>query len=370
MKKITTILIAGIMLVVLTFTVAFTNMDVKDSATVFDLIAGQNIYAGSVTVWNDTDNLYVKYETIDSFCITETHLDVESSLDEIPQKNGNPIPGQFNYKSTNDCVSSFTYTVPLPKDTCDFYIAAHAVVKKENGGTETAWGSGFDFSGKDWATYSIYHESGCKICQTDVVKADFSKIKAGDSVEGMGVVAPSMNITGKNLAVKIGENVHPRVYGAPNDNTAIGNGGLANGGGFSDKITQAAKKAHRYKFTFSPGTTVNDFSLHMLDFGDLNPSLSTIHKVVMKAFDANNNLVDIQKLKYTSNGKKRNNLQSPLWGDLLITGDAVAAKPGEPGNWTWHVSGNGIVKVILGFGKGYDPNIGFDTLEFTEETCQ
>jgi len=369
MKKITTILIAGIMLVVLTFTVAFTNMDVKDSATVFDLIAGQNIYAGSITVWNDADNLYVKYETVDSFCLTETHLEVGSSLDDIPQKNGNPIPGQFEYKTSHNCVSSFTYTVPLPKETCDLYIAAHAVVKNESGGTETAWGSGFDFSGKDWATYSMYHESDCQLCQTDVVKADFSKIKAGNPVQGMGVVAPNLNIDAKNMAVDIKEYSNPRVYGAPNRTAGNSNGGMASGGGFSDKITQVAKQAHRYTFTFSPGTSINDFSLHMLDFGDLNPSLSTIHKVVMKAFDANNNVVDIQKLRFTSNGKIIN-AYSPKYGDLIITGDAMTAKPGEPGNWTWHVSGDNIVKVILIFRKGFDPNIGFDNLEFTEVTCQ
>lgn len=368
MKRIISTLMACSLLVILTSTVAFANKDTAEDVMVVDLIAGQNIYAGSVTVWNDADNLFVQYETVDPFCLTETHLEVGSSLDDIPQANGNPIPGQFEYKSTHNCISSFTYTVPLPKDTCDLYIAAHAVVKG-TGGTETAWGSGLEFPGKDWATYFIYPVTGCQVCQPNVVKADFSKINPGDSVEGMGVVAPGLNIDAKNTAVKIEEHTPPRVYGAPNGPAEKSNGGVVIGGGFSDNITQDAKKAHRYIFTFAPGTSVDSFSLHMLDFGDWNVTFSKYHKVVMKAFDANNTVVDVQELIYTSDGKRTNDY-SPLYGDLIITGDAVTASPGQPGNWTWIVSGNDIVKVKLRFGKGYDPNIGFDTLEYTDVICQ
>lgn len=370
MKKVITILIACIMLVGLNFTVAFANMDNGDSTTVFDLIAGKHIYAGNITVWNDADQLFIKYETTDSFCLTETHLEVASNLADIPQKNGNPIPGQFDYKSTHNCVSNFTYTVPLPKDTCDLYIAAHAVVKKKTGGTETAWGSGYDFSGKNWATYSMYQVTDCtNDCQTTVVRADFSTTNAGDSVEGMSLVAPNMNIDAKGTAVEINENSDPYVYGAPNQTANNGNGGMTIGGGFSDDITQNAGKAHKYIFTFAPGTSVTSFSLHMLDFGDWNPTKSTKHRVVMKAFDSSNTVVDVQKLRFSSDGKEFNGY-SPKYGQLIITGDAVTAQPDEPGNWTWYVSGNDIVKVKLRFGKGYDPNIGFDNLEFTQVTCQ
>jgi hypothetical protein len=49
---------------------------------------------------------------------------------------------------------------------------------------------------------------------------------------------------------------------------------------------------------------------------------------------------------------------------LVFNGDAVAAPLGQPGNWIWNVSGNGIVKIVLEFGAGYDPNIAFDLLSF------
>jgi len=58
---------------------------------------------------------------------------------------------------------------------------------------------------------------------------------------------------------------------------------------------------------------------------------------------------------------------SPVYGNLSISGDAISATPGQPGNWTWNVSGSGIVRVVLDFGGGYDPNIGFDVLLFTIE---
>ena len=146
-----------------------------DGETVVDLIAGRHIDVGSVKVWNDTDNLYVKYMTNTNWCLDETHLQVASSLDDIPQANGNPIPGQFEYQNTENCVHKFTYTIPLKGDSCDLYIAAHAVVQKVKSGyysdykghdyssTETAWGDGFDFPGKNWATYFTYSVDGCVV---------------------------------------------------------------------------------------------------------------------------------------------------------------------------------------------------------------
>ena len=94
------------------------------------LIAGQTIDVGDVLVWNDGDYLYVKY-VVDAeyWCLTETHLHVATSLEDIPQKNGNPPPGKFDYKSEHDCVADYTYTIPLDWDPdTELFIAAHAVV--------------------------------------------------------------------------------------------------------------------------------------------------------------------------------------------------------------------------------------------------
>jgi len=125
-----------------------------------DLITGQHNYSGKVKVWDDGKSLYVKYITTQPWCLEETHLAVASSLEQIPQSNENPIPGQFPFSTTHHCSSAFTYTVPLDFDACTLYIAAHAVVYKE-GDYETAWGDGFEFSGSNWATYFTYQTSVC-----------------------------------------------------------------------------------------------------------------------------------------------------------------------------------------------------------------
>lgn len=202
------------------------------------------------------------------------------------------------------------------------------------------------------------------ICQPTIVTADFSQIAAGQSVEGMGRVAPGLNINAKGTAIKILPNINPAIYISPND-SSIKNGGISTNGGFSDRITQQAEQAHLYTFTFAPGVSVSNFSLHMLDFGDLNPTLSTNHYVSMTAYDISNAVVATQELTFTT-PPERNPTSSDLYGNLNNSGDATTAT-GNPGNWIWNVSGNGIVKVVLEFGAGYDPRIGFHLLSYTAE---
>jgi hypothetical protein len=61
---------------------------------------------------------------------------------------------------------------------------------------------------------------------------------------------------------------------------------------------------------------------------------------------------------------------SDRYGNLYYNGDAVSAAPGMPGNWWWHVSADDtahdITTIVLEFPAGFDPNIAFDTLRFTE----
>lgn len=120
-----------------------------------DLIAGQHTDAGDVLVWNDEENLYVKYLARDGWCLAETHLAVAGVLADILQTgndkpqanngkskagngkqqtvNGNPIPGQFAYRERYDpCVGSDTFEIPLGdwSKGDELFIAAHAVVQK------------------------------------------------------------------------------------------------------------------------------------------------------------------------------------------------------------------------------------------------
>jgi len=103
---------------------------IVSAAEEFPLMAGQNLEVGYVAIWNDNDYVYVKYViTDDNWCITETHLQVAASLEGIPQKNGNPIPGKFDQKGVHECVSEVNYAVPIAESD-KIYVAAHAVVKE------------------------------------------------------------------------------------------------------------------------------------------------------------------------------------------------------------------------------------------------
>lgn len=132
------------------------------------LYAGRHIDAGEVRIWNDETTLFVEYGTSGGWLLSEVHLHVAESLSGIPQKNGNPIPGQFQYKSVfNPLTDSAIFEIPLD----DFlgtslFIAAHAVVVRLNsqGGVlarETGWGHGPGFPGKNWATYIRYQVQPC-----------------------------------------------------------------------------------------------------------------------------------------------------------------------------------------------------------------
>ena len=116
--------------------ITYLTKHTADAPQVIDLLAGQTEKVGEVEVWNDADNLYVKYVITDlDWCLTETHLHVfldNVGYTDVPQKNGNPPPGQFDYKEEHECVPDYAYEIPLLTWVPDIelFIAAHAVVKK------------------------------------------------------------------------------------------------------------------------------------------------------------------------------------------------------------------------------------------------
>ena len=201
-------------------------------------------------------------------------------------------------------------------------------------------------------------------CQPMVVTPSFAHIPAGDSVEGLGTVNEFLAIDAKDTAVHVFETTGPAVYSSFVNGAPVFNAGMVSSGGFSDPTVRSGLQPHQYIFTFAPGASVSDFSLHMLDFGDFNPTGSTSHLVSMTAYNASNVVVASQQLSYTSVGDS-----SSQYGPLSISGDAISSTPGQPGNWTWNVKGTGIVRIVLEEGAGYDPYVGFDLLSFTID-CQ
>jgi hypothetical protein len=141
---------------------------------VVELLAGQTIPAGTVTIANDANNLYVTFSTAGTgWFISETHLHVADSLASIPQtKTGNPKIGNFDYQSShNPYVTEYTYTIAKSRWITDAFknvtVAAHAVVVKldEAGNviaSETGWGKGDQFNIKgSWAMYVSYTWQDC-----------------------------------------------------------------------------------------------------------------------------------------------------------------------------------------------------------------
>ncbi len=127
------------------------------------LIAGQHYGAGLITIGNDDTYLYVNYATSSPWLMSEAHAAAATTIAGIPQsKAGNPIPGRFSYSATFDPqVTNYTFSIPLAdltSPTGEVFVAAHAVVQapKNQGGSQTAWGDGTDFSGANWATYITY----------------------------------------------------------------------------------------------------------------------------------------------------------------------------------------------------------------------
>ena len=182
------LLLAIILTIMNVFTVQADSSDdiVCANPTVVTLYGGrQNIEVGRVTVWNDIENLYVSYKSIDRWVMTETDLYVGKT----DPKELTSAPGQFPYSETHDpSVSEYTYIIPLseidsyhllesgkrwvaeknngvePGD--ENYIAAHAVVQKIHTDRnckqkETAWGDGYDFPSKKRATYFSYVVQDC-----------------------------------------------------------------------------------------------------------------------------------------------------------------------------------------------------------------
>jgi hypothetical protein len=131
------------------------------------LYAGQTIVAGTVSVEVVGTDLTVTYNTTDGWELTETHLWVGDDLANMPQtRQGNPQIGNFPYQSGDITgATTYTFSVPLsvlnflcPADNKDYYVAAHAALRKPDGSggyqTETGWADGDRFVERGmWGTY-------------------------------------------------------------------------------------------------------------------------------------------------------------------------------------------------------------------------
>ena len=132
--------------------------------TVSQFYAGKNMLAGTITVRNDSVNMYVTFHTNGDWLMQQTHLYV-GPLSGLPTgSSGNPKIGNFPYKQPHEPkVTDYTYTIPLSSITSNcIVVAAHAeVVQLSSNGSyvngQTAWGAGKQISsGGSWASYFDY----------------------------------------------------------------------------------------------------------------------------------------------------------------------------------------------------------------------
>jgi hypothetical protein len=122
-----------------------------------NLLAGQTLKIGEVSVLLDGDEILIRYLSTDpEWMILSTSLSVESNLEDIPLTNtGNPKIGLFEFSgSYNPAISDTTYKIPVAGRS-SVVIAAYAeVITGDN--EEGAWAEGTQFPGSSWASYFSY----------------------------------------------------------------------------------------------------------------------------------------------------------------------------------------------------------------------
>lgn len=142
---------------------------------VVDLVAGsKHLPVGKVYVVNNSEKVFVGYETTGDWKMKALHLFV-GDCDKLPvNKPGNLVPGQFPYKVEFDEFKTFYYfEIPLESlpEGC-LCVAAHAEVVKVVDGKvvqkETAFGKG-EKVGKNWF---MKFEFCPEVCPPDEPPAD------------------------------------------------------------------------------------------------------------------------------------------------------------------------------------------------------
>ena len=128
-----------------------------------ELVTPQALSVGEVCLSNTQDSLNVHFQTEEGWFLTETHLAVASSLEEIPRVGpGIPGLGHFDYKSTHTSGSTEqTYSIALDSLSVspgsEVVVAAHAGMVNALEEEEGAWGRGERFVKEGHpATYFTY----------------------------------------------------------------------------------------------------------------------------------------------------------------------------------------------------------------------
>jgi len=169
---------------ILTFCMLALLCVVASAETTVDLLAGQDIVAGTVTVSYEDGDLCVTYETEDGWELVETHWAIATSSGDIPQtKKGNPKVGHFpygdddlgEYDAEDNLLGgddSYEECIELELEDGTYIIAAHASLLNRDNivgyvpdtepavpiyQQESGWGEGEEFADdRNWAMYFTF----------------------------------------------------------------------------------------------------------------------------------------------------------------------------------------------------------------------
>ncbi len=139
-----------------------------------NLIAGQKIDIGSVSIYNTADSLFIDLSTTGNWWIQSANVYV-GLLANMPQTpNGNPKVGQFPYqKSLDPKKKVLRFGIPLAGLPSCFIVAVHVEARKVINGqlvqSETAWGQGLSLPGPNWAMGANYCLQTCVSCEYSTI---------------------------------------------------------------------------------------------------------------------------------------------------------------------------------------------------------
>jgi len=111
------------------------------------IFVGQETFVGNAVVSNTDGTITIEFQINAPWEMVQSHVAVATSLSGIPQKNGNPIPGQFEYQSEHSpAVTSYTYTLPTAYSVgTPLYIAVHTRMRTLDEASPYAASGTYDF---------------------------------------------------------------------------------------------------------------------------------------------------------------------------------------------------------------------------------
>jgi len=211
---------------------------------------------------------------------------------------------------------------------------------------------------KEVFTTEVFRPNAMAIDQPEdaIVCATTNTILPGNSIEGADVLYDGLTVTSSSgQGVAYSEGSEPIMFTAPNEGNVVAQGCTNAGYAFADSAATASR-AHDFEFLFTDGNTVPTFSVRMLDYGDYNPAGATEHSASLVAYNAAGVEIDRDTLSYSSTPDSLPRDGNGAPGDLYYSGDACSAAPGQPGNYTFTVTAENIVKVALEFSHNGDPS--------------